>query len=57
MNVNEKTYFFDKYDVMRTGWIKSGSYWYYLNSDVSMRTAYLTEGNTVYRFNASGAMI
>ena len=57
MNVNEKTYFFDKYGVMRTGWIKSGSYWYYLNSDVSMRTAYLTEGDTVYRFNASGAMI
>ena len=40
----------------KTGWFKSGAYWYYFNADGQMATGWFKCGNTWYYANSSGAM-
>ena len=41
---------------MKTGWIKDGGSWYYLNVNGSMKTGWVKDGGSWYYLNANGSM-
>jgi GH25 family lysozyme M1 (1,4-beta-N-acetylmuramidase) len=42
---------------MKTGWVKSGGKWYYMNSEGKMRTGWVKSGGKWYYMDSSGAMV
>ena len=53
---NGKYYYYDN-GTMKTGWVQSGSFWYYMNpSDGTMVTGWQSIGGKWYYFEGSGAM-
>ena len=56
INVNGKSYFFDKYGMMKTGWVKDGGNWYYINSNGSKRTGWIKSSGNWYFLNSDGSM-
>ena len=53
---NGKYYYYDN-GTMKTGWIQSGSFWYYMNpSDGTMVTGWQSIGGKWYYFEGSGSM-
>ena len=41
---------------MQTGWVKSGTKWYYMNSSGVMQTGWKDIGGKTYYFKSSGVM-
>jgi glucan-binding YG repeat protein len=42
---------------MKTGWLKDGDKWYYLNQNGDMKTGWLQDGNKWYYLNQNGDML
>ncbi|MVX67486.1 N-acetylmuramoyl-L-alanine amidase family protein, partial [Clostridium chromiireducens] len=42
---------------MKTGWVKDGANWYFLNASGAMATGWVQDGGNWYFLNASGAML
>ena len=53
----KRTYYFDNDYAVKTGWIKVGENWYYLNSSGAMVTGSQTIDGKVYNFASSGEWI
>lgn len=54
---DNKWYYFNKDNSLKTGWFKNNNMWYYLQGDGSMVTGYKTIDSKVYAFDDGGKML
>ena len=58
LTIKEKTYYFNQYGYMKTGWLKYNNNWYYFDpTNGYMKTGWQKISNKWYFFNISGIMI
>ncbi|MEI3220895.1 MAG: hypothetical protein V8S01_02310 [Dorea sp.] len=57
-SINGTYYYFASSGTMMTGWVQSGSYWYYMDPATGkMATGFVSIKGATYYMNASGAML
>lgn len=55
--INNHWYYYDRYQNMQTGWIKSSNVWYFLShSNGIMQTGWIQDSNQWYYLDSSGAI-